>query len=225
MIRLVEGKENTIKVHVASSIDTTGFSASILFTNETKTLSSIKDGATYLLNFSPEEVAAIPSSPLFGAITILNGNGDIYQTNYVEIQKVPLVEFYKAIDFTEVSLSIAANWVGDVDDSGGGGGDMSKYATKVQLAQTSTADRQYTDEKVSDVIVDALENQTVTVYDAHGEPVQMTVKQSVQQSENLKSAVENLADTRLQGGTKEEYNDTIYLYTDQMPRKRKISIR
>ena len=220
MIRLVEGMENTIKVYVASSIVTTGFSAKFLLPNVEKEITSISDGRTYSITFSVEEVESLSTPNCFGSYIILNEEGETYQTGYIEVQKVSEEEAYKAIDFREIFISIVANWFGE--DSGGGGGDMSKYATKVQLAQTSESDRHYTDEKVSDVIVDALENQTVTVLDEHGEPVQITVKQSMQTTEDLRGAVENLSETRLQGKVIDEEDppgpddDTLYLFTQKM---------
>lgn len=218
MIRLVEGKENTIKVNVASSIDTTGFSIKIMASSNVKTIPDVEDGKTYDITFTADDVSAIPSSPFYGLISIIGSDGEAYQNSHIEIQKVHEIEWYKAIDFSSIPVTIAANWVGIPEDGGGGGGDMSKYATKDQLAKTSAADRQYTDEKVSDVIIDALENQTVTVKDKDGQEVTRTVKESMQETEDLKGDI----DTRLKGGTKEEYNETIYLYTGDMPRKSRL---
>ena len=220
MIRLVQDQENTIKVYVSSSIDTTGFSLTFLG----KTVEEIKDGSTYKINISADDVVGESSSVMLASLVVLDGEGNAYQNNLVEIQIVPHDKAYMAIDYNEISITISANWVGLAED-GGGGGDLSKYATKELLAKTSQSDRHYTDDKVSDVIIDALENQTVTVIDEHGDPVERTVKESMQNSEDLKGTVKNLEDTRLQGGTKTEYNDTIYLYTDEMPRKGKFSKR
>ena len=226
MIRVVAAQENNITVCVASSIDTDGFSAQISFSGVDKTLSEIYDGKEYGLTFSAEEVAQFVDTPTYGTIIVLDSDGNEYQKSLVKIEVVPEEEWFKAIDYSTIAITLAANWVGNVEE-GGGGGDMSNYVTKSQLRESNADNKRYTDEKVGDVVVEALERQTVTVKDQDGHDVSMTVKDSVQNSVTIKGTVDNLVETSLKGKIKDEDDDgmpdddTIYLYTGNDARRRK----
>lgn len=216
MIRFIEGQDNLIEMSVASSIDTTGFTVQVTFCGGTKTISGIKDGETYPISFSSGEVATIPDGLYYGVVEIISSDNKTYQKNCVRVEKVKSVAV--AMDYQKLPLVLSASWVGKDSGGGGGGGD---YVTHQELQASSESDRAYTDEKVTGVIVEALEQHQVVIHDKDGHEISLTVKESMQQTEDLRSAVEELSDTRLQGGTKEEFNDTIYLYTHEMPRKRR----
>lgn len=117
MLTFVEGQTNTVTVFVSSSIDITGYSIVSSIGGVTKTLSNIKDG-TYSLTFSTSDIANIPSSPSYAPVVVKDGNGNDYQTLFVETLKVPQAQSFKAVGNDSISIVIVANWVGQ--DPGGG---------------------------------------------------------------------------------------------------------
>ena len=121
MIRLVEGQDNKVKVSVASSIDTTGFSVSLVFGGSTKTITPIADNGNYAVTYSAADVAALPAEPIIGTVTILKSDSSTYQTMRVEVQKCPATQSAMAIGYQNLPIVLAANWVGANADGGGGG--------------------------------------------------------------------------------------------------------
>jgi hypothetical protein len=121
MIRLVEGKDNKIEVSVVSSIDTTGFSIEIFCGGSAKTISPISDGGDYTVVMTKEDVASIPPSPMYGTVVVKDASSNVYMTLLVEVNKVSEEEWFKAIGYDKIPITIAANWVGNNPDSGGGG--------------------------------------------------------------------------------------------------------
>lgn len=112
MIRFIEGQPATIKVTVSSSIDTTGFSVSLFIGAETKTISSIKDGGTYFVDFSASDIEGVPPKPIYGTIQVLDSNGDLYQKMLVEVVKVGTEAQTLQQTSDTLPIVIAANWVG-----------------------------------------------------------------------------------------------------------------
>lgn len=129
MVRFVEGQKNTIKVSIASSIDVTGFSIKIAFSSAVKTISSFADGSEFYITFSSSDIAQIPTVPMWGAVAVLDAAGNVYQKMMVEAQKVSKDEWFKAIDYTELPIVIAANWTG-IDPGGGDTPDPSNYVKR-----------------------------------------------------------------------------------------------
>ena len=198
MIRLIEGQDNQVEMSVASSVDTTGFTVKVTFCGDVKTVSEIKDGGSYTLTFSAADVATVPDGLFFGTVEVLTSNGDTYKKDYVQIERVKSLG--NAIDYQKLPLVLAATWVGE-DSGGGGGGD---YVTHSELQESSANDRSYTDEKVSDVVVEALEGQTVTIKDKDGHDISLTVKESMQNTENLKGSVQELEENQMSGSVIDE---------------------
>lgn len=114
MIRFIEGQQATIKVTVSSSIDTTGFSVSLIIGAETKSISSIKDGGTYFVDFSASDIEEIPQTPIYGTIRVLDSNGDLYQKMLVEVMKVGTEAQTLQQMLDTLPIVIAANWVGEI---------------------------------------------------------------------------------------------------------------
>lgn len=112
MIRFIEGQSATIKVTVSSSIDTTGFSVSLIIGAETKSISSIKDGGTYFVEFSASDIEEVPQEPIYGTIQVLDSNGDLYQKMLVEVMKVGTETQTLQQTSDTLPIVIAANWVG-----------------------------------------------------------------------------------------------------------------
>lgn len=137
MIRFLEGQAATVKVSVASSIDTTGFTVSAMLGSAPKTISSIQDGGTYQLEFSASDIAHIPYDPVWGTVSVLDSNGDTYQKMMVEIQKVPANEPRRASGSYTLPIVLAANWVGGSD---GGGGSSNDYVKKSAFDSIATPD-------------------------------------------------------------------------------------
>ena len=122
MIRLLEGQENKVKVSVASSIDTTGFSIELVFGGSAKTISPIADNVHYTVSYSAEDISVLPNEPILGTVNILKPDDSVYQTILVKVQKFPASQSASTIGYQNLPIVIAANWVGAKEDDGGGGG-------------------------------------------------------------------------------------------------------
>ena len=130
MIRFIEGQTTEVKVSVASSIDTGGFTVSILIGGSEKSIASIEDGKSYLIDFDSSDIEGIPYEPSLGVVTVLDANGDLYQKMMVDVKKDKADGNLPGAMSNILPIVLAANWVGA--GSGGGGGDSPDLSNYVK---------------------------------------------------------------------------------------------
>lgn len=227
MIPLVEGMQNTIKVQVETSVDIEGFTAVLAACGVLKTISDLTvEGIK--IDFSAEEVASANETGTFGTFQVYDADGNLYMEFLPVFKLIPNDKAPLAIGNQTLYITIASTKVPeDLSDSGGGGGgDMSKYATKKEVSNALQEANQYTDDQISDIGDVIITTQPVPVQDAEGHPTTMTVQEAVQNVVNVQSAVDHASKTYLTGSVVDEDgdgqpdNETLYFHPEVSSRKR-----
>ena len=207
MVRLVRDKINKIAVRVTSTVDYTGFSASLSLGGATKDIPNLK-ASNIRLTFSPEEISEIGQG-MDGTLTVLNANGDVYVKNRVRFISVSTegeAAGYQKISIVLVSMSGYA--------PGTGGGSMEqKIEEAVQRAMVEAIDDRV--EEAVDSIID--EKVETAVSDIIDEKVEDVVDQVI--DEKVEEAVTDLFDDSDSDTIGGEFNNLKnFVYKDLEPR-------
>lgn len=206
MITLVIGQSNRVGLKVSAPEGLAGFSASLAACGTIKTAVTNENGeATFL--FSAANVANVTTDRQgeYGTLTIADVDG------IVRIKALPC---FVAVDdgkgITDKDRTIFVSVPKKVNTpSGGGGGaiDLSSYATKQDLTDAKTENKQYTDEKITDIGTTIISEQSVTVTGEDGQEQTMTVQQAMQNVVNMQSQVSQVVEHNVSWEVKDEDED------------------
>lgn len=220
MILLALGKDNKVGVKVSAPNGLSGFSIS-LFACGTKNSGITNDRGEVTFVFSADEVANVTRAQVgeYGTLTITDADGTL------RLMAVPCFRAVEnAISTTDRDRTLFLAVPKKVNMPSGGGGDidLSAYATKKDLKQSSAENKQYTDDKISDIGETIISEQMVTVSGEDGKPQQITVQQAVQNVVNMQTQVTNLVDHNVTWEVKDEDEDgqpdgeALYFYTGKV---------
>lgn len=206
MIRLALGKNNRVGVRVSAPEMLSGFSVSLSACGTEK--SSITNDKGYAwIDFSKDEVATVTTDMAgeYVTLTITDGSG------VLRLKAMPCfraIEDNGTITDKDRTIFVAVPKKINTPSSGSSGDtDLSSYATKQDLANSSNENKKYTDEKVSDIGDTIISEQQVTVAGEDGKPQQITVKQAVQNVVDMQTQVTHVLEHHVSWEVKDEDED------------------
>lgn len=162
MLILVKNKKNAIWIKPNSAIDTTGFSASLIALDTTKTIDSLPpEGRCFV--FSAEECAK--SGIFYGTLLIYNAEGKVYRTYMPGFKFVSEEEAWKAAKNQTIVLSLSQDFRGTGGGGGGGGGD---YPTRAEV-------QQMIDDAISDIGQVIVQTEQIPVINPDGSTSEITL--------------------------------------------------
>lgn len=205
MIVLVEGKENTVWVEADNAVNISGFQATLAACGTVKTI-------TDLSVKNPKFVfTASESDPqwneVYGELRVTDGDGNLYLKWAPQFKVVSQDKAYEAVGNQKMVLSIPYNYDGSSSGGDGSGGTSGSGVTQAQLREAVEESKGYTDEKIADVGTVAIETTQVEVVDKDGDPVTMTVKESVQKVQTVSEKVTEIIEKGITGYTLDEDGD------------------
>lgn len=157
MVRLVRDSENRITVRVVSTVDYSGFSASLSVSGIEKIIPNLR-AKNIKLEFSPSEVTSIGQNAQ-GVLTVYNAAGEIYINNLIWFETVETegaAVNYQAISIVLVSLQKYEG--GKIRPDG----ELDKIIDeKVDKAMTESVDakvEEYVDEIIDDKVATSVDS-------------------------------------------------------------------
>ena len=206
MIPLVMNQSNIVGLKVNAPESLSGFSVSLSACGTVKTaITNDKGEATF--TFSSANVASVTTDKCgeYGTMIITDTSG---------IVRIKVLPCFRAVEedvaFSNKDRMIFVTIPQKINTPSGGGGDspdLSAYATKKELNEANTANKQYTDEKISDIGATIIAEQSVTVTGEDGEEKQLTVQQAVQNVVDMQTQVSQVVDHDVSWEVKDEDED------------------
>lgn len=206
MITLVIGQSNKVGLKVSAPEGLSGFSATLSACGTVKTaVTNDKGDASFV--YSAADVAKVTTDKQgeYGTLIITDATGT------TRIKALPC---FMAVEednqSTDKDRTIFVSVPKKVNTPSGGGGssvDPSVYATKQELSNAKEENKQYTDEKISDIGTTIISEQAVTVTGEDGQEQQMTVQQAMQNVVNMQSQVTQVVEHNVSWEVKDEDED------------------
>ena len=207
MITLEIGESNKVGLKVSAPESLSGFSASLSACGTIKTAVTNDKGEACFV-FSAGDVArvTIDRQGEYGTLTITDSDGT------VRIKALPCfraVEADSASTDKDRTIFVAVPKKVNTPSGGGGGSpiDLSAYATKHDLSEANTENKQYTDEKITEIGATIISEQSVTVTGEDGHEQTMTVQQAIQNVVNMQTQVSQVVEHNVSWEVKDEDKD------------------
>lgn len=205
MILLALGKDNKVGVKVSATDGLSGFSIS-LFACGTKKSGITNDQGEVSFVFSADEVVNVTRDHVgdYGTLIITDAEGT---------QRLKAIPCFRAVEDAfsttdrDRTLFLTVTEPMNMPSGGGGDIDLSAYATKKDLKQSSDENKQYTDDKISDIGETIISEQLVTVHGEDGAQRQITVQQAVQDVVDMQTQVTGLVRNNVSWEVKDEDED------------------
>jgi hypothetical protein len=202
MITLVLGKSNKIGLKVRASVDITGYSAVFAACSSLKTIADIT-GKDLAFEFESGDFTETTKKPFLGTLMTCDAEGKEYLEFAPECQVVDEDSPEAIIGEQTFYLTIASTREAG---EGGGGGDLSDYVTKAQLAVAIKGTKDYTDEQIENIGEVIIENEQIEVTTPTGTET-MTVKEAVQQVANMQAEIAEAQATHTIAHVEDEDHD------------------
>ena len=192
MIVLAKGRENIILLKVNAAENLNGFSAVLAACGTGRTITGLS-GDSLQFVFSSQDVAKVTESQSgeYGTLTIYDEDGKSRIKARPQFRLVDIGD--EVVPAADRTIFISLPKKIDMADGGGGGGgssqDLSNYATKTDLANAKSENKQYTDDKISDVGETIISEQKITVTEG-GVEKEVTVQEVVQNVHDMKEALD-----------------------------------
>ena len=206
MITLVIGQVNKVGLKVSAPEWLSGFSATLSACGTVKTAVTNDNGDASFV-YSAADVARVTTDKQgeYGTLIIKDATGA------TRIKSLPCFmavgEDYHSTDKDRTIFVPVPKNVNTPSSGGGGSVDPSVYATKQELSAAKEENKQYTDDKISDIGTTIISEQSVTVTGEDGQEQQMTLQQAMQNVVNIQSQVTKVVEHNVSWEVKDEDED------------------
>ena len=186
MVKLVENRANTVEIRINAAIDISGFSIVLAACGVLKSKNNLTiDG--WKVEYTAEQAEQTSKNGTYGTLIVYDNKGNQYLKYLPFFVLIPESNADSAIGNQVIRLTIASTKEASKGSDSGGGVTMDEVNEAINDA-------------ISDIGQTIISTEEVTVETTSGEPVTMTVKESVQQ-------VVQAMETHLIGSVKDEDED------------------